>query len=280
MSPRLWWRRWRLRLVGIAMICALVVYQYRSRRPLMPVRQIATTLPVAGLVIVMFASSAAFGLMDLVLTVLQGSGSPARVALEFLPEFGAAVVTAALFGALLRTRFTPVLALCGLVVLSAAAALLTSLAAGGGMVVAVGSALIGFGVGASVSPALFIVGFSLRSAQIQRVFALVELLRGVTAFLVGPILLYLATVIGTSQAGGTRTAIWICLGIAVVGGITAVTVLALGGGGLQTPDLQRWNEGQPAWLSPRLFAKLREERPQPRGAGGARRQSHDPAEGT
>jgi MFS family permease len=267
-------------LVGIVMICALVVHQYRSRHPLMPVRQIATTLPVAGLVIVMFASSAAFGLMDLVLTALQGSGSPAHLALEFLPEFGAAVVTAALFGALLRTRFTPVLALCGLVVLSVAAALLTGLAAGGGMVVAAGSALIGFGVGASVSPALFIVGFSLRSAQIQRVFALVELLRGVTAFLVAPILLYLATVLGTSQAQGTRAAIWICLGIAAVGGITAVSVFALGGGRLQTPDLERWNGGEPAWTSPRLFARLREERPQPRGAGSARRQSHDPAEGT
>jgi hypothetical protein len=104
-----------------------------------------------------------------------------------------------------------VLALCGLVVLTAAAALLTGLATGDGALVAVGSALIGFGVGASVSPALFIVGFSLRSAQIQRVFALVELLRGVTAFLVAPVL--------------------------------------------------RWNEGELAWDSPRLFARFRGERP-------------------
>ena len=266
-------------LVGIAMICALVVHQYHSRHPLMPVRQIATTLPVVGLVIVMFASSAAFGLMELVLTSLQG-GSPARIALEFLPEFGAAVVTAALFGALFRTRFTPVLAVCGLVVLTAAAALLTGLATGGGALVAVGSALIGFGVGASVSPALFIVGFSLRSAQIQRVFALVELLRGVTAFLIAPILLYLATVIGASRAEGTKAAIWICLGIAAVGGITAIAVFALGSRGLQTPNLERWNEGELAWDSPRLFARLRGGRPPAHAAGSARRQAHDPAEGT
>jgi hypothetical protein len=56
------------------------------------------------------------------------------------------------------------------------------------IMLAVGAGLIGFGVGASVSPALFITGFSLRSAQIQRIFALVELLRGVTAFLAAPIL--------------------------------------------------------------------------------------------
>jgi MFS family permease len=208
----------------------------------MPVRQIATTLPVAGLVVVMFASSAAFGLF--------------------------------------RTRFTPVLAVCGLIVLTAAAALLTGVTAGGGGLVAVGSALIGFGVGASVSPALFIVGFSLRSAQIQRVFALVELLRGVTAFLVAPVLLYLAMAIGTSLAEGTRAAIWLCLSIAAVGGITAVAVFALGGSRLQTPNLERWNEGELAWASPRLFARFREERTQPREARSARRQTRDPAEGT
>jgi MFS family permease len=265
---------------GVVMICALVVHQYRTRHPLMPVRQIVTTFPVAGLVIVMFASSAAFGLMDLVLTSLQGSAPPAHVALEFLPEFGAAIVTAALFGALFRTRFIPVLAVCGLLVLTAAAALLTGLATGGGALVAVGSALIGFGVGASVSPALFIVGFSLRSAQIQRVFALVELLRGVTAFLAAPVLLYLATAIGTSLAEGTKTAIWICLGLAAVGGITAVAVFAVGGGGLQRPNLERWNEGELAWDSPRLFARFRGERPPAHAARRARGQARDPAEGT
>lgn len=268
--------------VGIAMICALVVHQYRSRNPLMPVRQLATTFPAVGLVIVMFASAAAFGMMELVLTALQGSATPTRIALEFLPEFGAAVVTAALFGALFRTRFTPVLAVCGLVVLTAAAGLLTGLAAGGGALVAVGSALIGFGVGASVSPALFIAGFSLRSAQIQRVFALVELLRGVTAFLAAPILLYLATAIGTTLAQGTKASIWICLCIAAVGGITAIAVFALGGSGLQAPDLERWNEGEPAWDSPRLFAVFRDERarPAPREAEGVGRPTRDPAEGT
>jgi len=45
---------------------------------------------------------------------------------------------------------------------------------------------MGLGVGALVSPALYVVGFSLRSSEIQRVFALVELVRGVTAFLVAP----------------------------------------------------------------------------------------------
>jgi hypothetical protein len=145
-------------------------HQYRAKRPLMPVRQLATTFPACGILIAMCESSAAFGLMELVLKALQGKGSPAHTAVLVLPEFGAAVLTAVLFGALFRTRFTPLLAIGGLGMLTAAAALLTGLAAGGGTLVAVSSGLIGFGVGASVSPALFITGFSLRSAQIQRVF--------------------------------------------------------------------------------------------------------------
>jgi hypothetical protein len=136
--------------------------------------------------------------------------------------------------------------------------------------VAAGSGLIGLGVGASVSPALFITGFSLRSAQIQRVFALLELLRGITAFLVAPILLYLATVIGPSAAAGTRTAIWICLAIALGGVLVTLAVFVLGGGRLQVPDLETWqNDGEPAWASPPLLARLRGKKPADADTGSA-----------
>ncbi len=242
------------------MIVALVIHQYRARRPLMPVRQLATTFPVCGILVAMCASGAAFGLMELIVTALQGRSSPGHTALLFLPEFGAAVLTAVLFGALFRTRFTPLLAIGGLVTLTAAAALLARLdpkAAGQDVLVAASSGLIGLGVGASVSPALFITGFSLRSAQIQRVFALVELLRGVTAFLVAPILLYLAAVIGTSLMAGIRAAVWICLVTAAGGALTAAVLFMLGGGRLQTPDLERWAGGEPAWTSPPLLGRLR-----------------------
>jgi MFS family permease len=248
-------------LTGLAMIVVLIVHQYRTRHPLMPVKQITTTFPVSGIVAALCASAAAFALMELVLTALQRTLSPVHLALLFLPEFGAAVVTAGLFGVLFRTRFTPVLAISGLAVLAAAAAMLTALASGGDLLVAVGSALIGFGVGASVSPALFIAGFSLRSAQIQRVFALIELLRGVTAFLVAPVLLFVAATVGASKAAGIQATMWICCGIAVVGAVSAVALFVLGGGRLQTPDLERWTGGEPAWESLPLFAWLR-------GAGG------------
>lgn len=239
---------------GVALIVALVIFQYRVKRPLMPVKQVATTLPVVGIVVAMFASAAAFGLMDLVLTALQKTSGPTHTALLFLPEFGAAVATAGLFALLFRTRFTPVMAMGGLVPLAVAAAVLTGIAGGGGTVVLAGSGLIGLGVGSSVSPALFIAGFSLKSAQIQRVFALIELLRGVTAFLVAPILLFLVTSISTSPAVGLRDAMWICAALALVGGALAVTLFMTGSGRLQVPDLETWQKGEPAWESPPLLA--------------------------
>ena len=140
---------------------------------------------------------------------------------------------------------------------AAAAALLTGLATGGSTLVAVSTGLIGLGVGASVSPALFITGFSLRSAQIQRVFAFLELVRGVTAFLVAPILLYLATAIGSSMEAGIQTSVWICVAIAAGGVLATLAVFILGAERLQAPDLESWTQGEPAWESTPLFSRLR-----------------------
>ena len=44
--------------------------------------------------------------------------------------------------------------------------------------VLLGSALTGLALGATVAPALFVAGFSLQSNSLQRVFAIIELLRG------------------------------------------------------------------------------------------------------
>jgi hypothetical protein len=248
---------------GVALIVFLVVYEYRLERPLMPVRQLATTLPVFGVATAMGASAASFGLMELTLGVLRSAGSPRHAAVLFLPEFVAALVAAAVFGALFRTRFTPVLAIAGLLLLAAAAALLFATGARGDVPVAVSTGLIGLGVGASVSPALFIAGFSLRSAQIQRIFALVELLRGVGAFLFAPILVFVAGAAGSNAADGTRIGILICLATVAAGWSFAIALLRLGGRGLQVPDLERWQQGEPAWESPRLAARLRDHEPGP-----------------
>ena len=79
--------------------------------------------------------------------------------------------------------------------------------------------------------------------------------------------------IGGTPSAGMRAAVWICLAIAAGGGLLAAGVFAFGGGRLQTPDLERWSqEGEPAWESPPLLARLRPAREAgaEREAAGAR----------
>jgi MFS family permease len=246
-------------LAGVGMIVTLVLFEYYVKRPLMPMRSVATTRPLAGLIVAMCAGAASVALIDLAETALQTKFSPTHLGMLFWPEFAGAVATALLFGAVLRTRLIPVLAFGGLIVLAGGAAVLSGVATGPETVVLVGSGLVGLGVGSSVSPALFIAGFSLPSAQIQRVFALVELLRGVAAFMVAPIVLHLATTTGGGLAAGIRNAAWVCLGIAATGAFLAIYLFILGRARLERPDLERWQGGEPAWGSPPVAAGIRGE---------------------
>lgn len=182
---------------------------------------------------------------------MQTKATPAHTAVLFLPEFGGALAMAIVFAAVFRTRFVPVVAIAGLILIAGGAAVLSGVDAGSNALVPVGAGLVGLGVGASVSPALFVAGFSLRSQEIQRVFALVELLRGVAAFLAAPIIIHFAKTIGTSPATGIRPAIWVCFAIALLGVLAASYLLLLGRVRLRPPDLEAWLEGDaPALDSP------------------------------
>jgi MFS family permease len=241
-------------LAGIALILALLVHQFYVEDPLMPVRRLAHTIPVAAIAIAMCAGAASVGLVDLVHSALElQKASPAHAGVLFWPEFGSAILTAVVFGAILFTRFVPAMALVGILVLGGGGAVLSGVANGSDALVLAGTACIGLGVGASVSPALFSTGFSLPSGQLPRIFALVELLRGVAAFLAGPLLLHMAETVGASPAGGVESAVWVATGIAFAGAALAAAVFAWGGARLQRPDLERWLEGEePAIHSPRL----------------------------
>jgi hypothetical protein len=247
-------------LLGTAMVAVLVLHQYRARKPLMPVRALSTTLPLSGIVVAMCAGAASIALIELTQTALQTKVAPAHAGTLFWPLFGAALVATALFAAFFRTRFIPVLALVGAILVAAAAAVLSGVSHGPDALVAVGSGLLGLGVGAAVAPALFIAGFSQQSRLIQRVFALVELLRGVAAFLAAPIILHLAKSTGATPAEGLRTGVWVCLGIAGGGALAALYLHVLGRVRLRAPRLESWLEGEgPALDSPPLAAGIRGE---------------------
>jgi MFS family permease len=238
-------------LAGLGLIAALLLHQFFTRDPLMPVRRLAHTIPVAAILIAMCAGAASVGLVDLTQLALQlQQVAPGHAGALFLPELGGAILTAAIFGAILFTRLVPAMALAGLLVLGGAGLLLTGVAHGSDGLVLAGTAAIGIGVGSSVSPALFATGFSLPSEQLPRIFALVELLRGVAAFLAAPLLLHLAETVGATPGAGIETGVWVAAGIAFAGALGAVAIFIAGGARLRRPDIDAWLDGKGAALGP------------------------------
>ncbi len=254
---------------GACLLVLLVLHQVRARNPLMPMKQLLTTFCVPAVLIAMSAGAGAIPLIELAQTALATSVSPAHLGVLLLPFLGGALLTALLFGVLVRTRFVPLLAWAGLIAVAGGAAVLTGMTGGPHALVIVGSGLIGLGVGSSVAPALFAVGFTLNAPQLPRVFAMLELLRGAAAFAAGPIILHFAKTVSHSPVTGTRDAVWLCFAIVGAGALVSLYVWILGRGKLQVPDIAHWEDtGEPAWYSPPLFAGIR-NLPTSAGANGS-----------
>jgi nucleotide-binding universal stress UspA family protein/MFS family permease len=245
-------------LGGLALIIVLWVYQYRARNPLLTLRSLASTIPVTGIVVAICAAAASTSAIGLTATVLAPHYAPLQLGLLFVPELGGAVLTAIVFGAVFRTRLFHYFVVAGMVFLAAGILVLrTATPPTTGLALA-GSGLIGVGIGASVVPALFLAGFSLRSASIQRVLAALELLRAVAAFLVAPILLYFATTATGLPTAAMGTALWVCFGLSAGGALVGVVLYLLGGVRPSASAVERWVGGQePAWESPPLLAAIR-----------------------
>lgn len=246
-------------LGGLATIVALVVYQYRAKQPLLTIRTMLTSsIPVAGVIVALFAAAASVSATALTADALIGHYSPVHIGLLYLPEVGGAVITAVALGAVIRRRAMHYLPLVGMTFLAAGIAVFLVGVPSSQALTLVGSGLTGIGLGATVAPALFVAGFSLPSANLQRVFAIVELLRAVAAFMVAPIFFHIAATTGGSLDAGTANALWIGLGLAVGGAVIGVVIYALSAARPQTPNLERFLAGEaPAWESPPLLARLR-----------------------
>ena len=247
---------------GLALIVILIVNQYRSKHPLLTIRSMLTsTVPVAGIVVALTAAAASVTATDLVASVLAPHYSPLHLGLLFLPELAGALLTAVALGVVLKTRELHYLPLVGMGFLAAGIAVFRIEVPPTQTLTLIGSGLTGIGLGAAVAPALFVAGFSLPAASLQRVFAIVELLRAVAAFMVAPVFAHFAATVGGSPTAGTEIVLWVGLGIAVSGAVAAVLLYALGGARARTPDLERFMDGDgPAWYSPPLLAAVRNRR--------------------
>ncbi|HEY2161681.1 MAG TPA: hypothetical protein VGH24_10270, partial [Solirubrobacteraceae bacterium] len=253
-------------VTGLALIVVLIVYQFRAKRPLLTIRSMLTsTMPVAGVVVALCAAAASVSATALTAAMLAGRYGPLHVGLLYLPELGGAILTAFALGAVINRPSMHYLPLVGMLFLAAGIAVFLIQIPSSQAATLVGSGLTGIGLGASVAPALFVAGFSLPSASLQRVFAIVELLRAVAAFMIAPVFVHFAATVGGSLRAGTEIALWVGFGLAIGGAAIGVGLYLLGGARPQAPDLDRFLAGEaPAWYSPPLLARLRRSR-----AGGA-----------
>lgn len=244
---------------GLALIVVLIAYQFRARRPLLTIRTMLTSsIPVAGVGVALFAAAASVAATALTANVLLQTYSPVRVGLLYLPELGGAVVMAFVFGIVITRRAMHYLPLVGMGLLAAGILVFRLAIPTNQPLVLVGAAMTGLALGATVAPALFVAGFSLQSASLQRVFAIIELLRAVAAFMVAPILAHFAVTAAADLTTGTGYALWIGLGLAIGGAVFGVAIYALSGARPQRPDLDEFIDGDsPAWYSPPLLARLR-----------------------
>ena len=190
---------------------------------------LTSTIPVAGIVLALAAAAASVSATVLTAAELYGVYSPLHVGLLYLPELGGALITAVALGLVLKTRELHYLPLTGMVFLAAGIGVFLIHIPATEATALIGSGLTGIGLGATVAPALFVAGFSLAAANLQRVFAIVELLRAVAAFMIAPIFVHLALTVGGSPQEGTRIALWIGLALAVGGAVVPVALYALGG---------------------------------------------------
>ncbi|MBP1819231.1 MFS transporter [Mycobacterium sp. OAE908] len=246
-------------LGGLALIVVLIVYQFKAQRPLLTIRTMVTSaIPVAGVGVALFAAAASIAATALTANVLLQSFSPVEVGLLYLPELGGAVVMAVVFGFVITRRAMHYLPLVGMVLLAAGIVVFWFALPANVPLALLGSGLTGLALGATVAPALFVAGFSLQSASLQRVFAIIELLRAVAAFMVAPILAHIADALPGDLNAGTRVTLWIGFGLAIGGAVFGVMIYLLSGARPQTPDLDEFLDGDsPAWYSPPLLARIR-----------------------
>jgi MFS family permease len=244
---------------GLAVIVTLIVYQATAKNPLLTIREMLTsTIPVAGIVLALLAAAASVSATALTAEALAGQYSPLHLGLLYLPELGGAVITAFALGIVISKRSIHYLPLVGMAFLAAGILVFRIQVPSSEAMTLLGSFLTGIGLGATVAPALFVAGFALRATNLQRVFAIVELMRAVAAFLIAPIFAHYAVNVSGGFNHGVGIVLWIGFALAILGGIVPVALYLLGGARPERPDLEGFLAGEDAaYYSPPLLARLR-----------------------
>jgi MFS family permease len=277
---------------GVFAYVVLIVVEARMRQPLVPVRELATSLAIVGTIATVVGSatfSALTQCFTLTLERVDGLGVHAT-GLAYWPEFLTAIASGYVFGRLVTTRWVIVCGAAGLVCIAVAAALARMLSPVDATTVAWLCMIGGFGAGLSVSPGLFVVTLSSERAIVSRAIALLNLFRLTGGFVSAP---------GVEHTIGSRTVTHLneiapqasaasldahvrgfitgtappplspavaheALARGIDDGYVIVLLLALAGTAaiaalmlatrvpLRAPDLRKFDEGHPALASPEL----------------------------
>jgi MFS family permease len=173
---------------GILVYLALIVDEARKREPLVPVRELATSLALVGTIATVIGSATFSALtQSFSLTLMRVDGlDPRGTGFAFWPEFLTAVASGYLFGRLVTTKWVVITGAVGLACIAFAAACAHAVApvdAGSvGWLCLIG----GFGAGLSVSPGLFVVVLSFERSLVARAIALLNLFRLTGGFISAP----------------------------------------------------------------------------------------------
>lgn len=242
---------------GTLALVALLVLEYRKEEPLSPVKPMSTSRPVLGILVASLGGAVYVTLLDLAEQYLLkvSHESPLSAGVAVWPQVVTLILAATIFYVLVRRRsaYIGMFVLLGLLLLVGAAALLNGLGTWNARDVVLGAAaLLGFGAGATVSPALWLAGWSTPVALVGRVFALIELIRAEADYVMDPIMRRIAVGHGIGEA------LWLTLLIALASTALCVAVYLLSGVRPERPDLDRYlEEGEPGLASPALLARVR-----------------------
>jgi MFS family permease len=244
---------------GLIVIVALVVYQATARNPLLTIGEmVKSTIPVAGIALALLAAAASVSATALTAEAMSDKYGPLHLGLLYLPELGGAVITAFALGIVITRKSIHYLPLVGMFFLAAGILVFQIDVPGGETQTLIASFLTGIGLGATVAPALFAAGFALRATNLQRVFAIVELLRAVAAFLIAPIFAHYALNVSGGFNHGVGIVLWIGVALALLGAAVPVLLYVLGGARPEAPDIEGFLAGEKAaYYSPPLLAKVR-----------------------
>jgi MFS family permease len=244
---------------GLATIVVLVVYQATARNPLLTIRDMLTsTIPVAGIVLALLAAAASVSATGLTAAAMASQYSPLHLGALYLPELLGAIITAVILGNVINRRGLQFMPFIGMFFLAAGILVFRIQVPSNEGLTLFASLLTGIGLGATVAPALFAAGFALRATSLQRVFAIVELLRAVAAFMIAPIFAHFALNVSGGLNEGVGIALWIGFALAILGATIPVVLYWLSGARPEKPDIEAFLAGEkPAYYSPPLLARVR-----------------------